>query len=124
MGITNERLEGLRNGNPLRDFVLDYLISLPCPERPAFIEEAEVYGIRDVPIAGLETLAKRQVFFDRFYPEIQALLHFFCSSEVCPFAHEEEDLKSAIARFGFEETLKGIVEKFTPPYEIGESEGA
>lgn len=39
MGITNERLEALRNGNPLRDYVLNYLLKAKPAERQRLLAD-------------------------------------------------------------------------------------
>lgn len=44
MGITNERLEALRNGNPLRDYVLNYLLKEQPEERQELLGNVLLEG--------------------------------------------------------------------------------
>lgn len=44
MGITNGRLEALRNGNPLRDYVLNYLLKKRPHERQELLGNVLLHG--------------------------------------------------------------------------------
>lgn len=110
MVITDERLDALRNGDTLRDYVLTYIKDRYDPdERETFIRDVLWSGCQSGIVTTLIHYRDTQAFFNRFYGEIEDLrqLHEVTSMPLTI----KGDLKNYLAWFGFEQTVSRLAEE-------------
>ena len=108
MGIPNRRrLEALRDGDPLRDWLLDYLKK--HHEGLPFLDLIAENSARKVALAGLRTEAHRHAFFDRYYREIEVIWTAMNSTERAEaFDGNGADVRSVLVWVAIEETVRGL----------------
>ena len=105
MGITNKRLDALKDGNALREFVIVYIKeNYRLEERKAFFDDLLGNGCASGMIGELIYYADTHAFYDRFYAEIEELRQEWEDSTGEPIKIKG-DLKNDLAWFGFEETV-------------------
>lgn len=109
MGIPNRRrLEALRDGNPLRDWLLDYLKR--HHEGLPLLDLIAENSVRKVALGGLRTKAHRHAFFDRYYRDIEVIWRDMNSTERAEAfdGNGGADVRSVLVWVAIEETVRGV----------------
>lgn len=103
--ITDKRLNGLKDGNALKEYVIDYIKDNYYPqERAYFIFNVLKSGCVSGVIGELIYYTDTHAFFDRFYGEIEELRQEW-EENTNETIKIKNDLKNDLAWFGFEETI-------------------
>lgn len=103
--ITDKRLESLKDGNALREYVIDYIKDGYQPqERAYFISDILKSGCVSGVVGELIYYRDTHAFFDRFYNEIEELRQEW-EENTGEAIRIKDNLKNDLAWFGFEETI-------------------
>jgi hypothetical protein len=103
--ITDQRLNSLKDGNALREYVIDYIKDGYQPqERAYFISDVLKSGCVSGVVRKLIYYTDTHAFFDRFYGEIEELRQEW-EENTGEAIKIKNDLKNDLAWFGFEETI-------------------
>lgn len=107
---STSKLEALKTGDPLRDYVIEYLIAeTDDPEsRKHFIKKLLELGCVQGAVTPLIFAKDIYAFYDRFQAQIDQLCREHEQTTGQPVITEEEDQKQARTWFAFEETTRRI----------------
>lgn len=104
------KLEALKNGNPLRDYVVDYFIDdQDTPEsRKHFIRKLLELGCVQGAVTPLIFAKDIYAFHDRFQSEIDQLCREYEQETGQTVYIADDDIKQGLAWFAFEQTAAQI----------------
>lgn len=112
-----EELESLRDGNDLKDHVIDYLLDYAsnADDIKSHMKDILHYGCVSGTVGHLIYYHDTYKFFDEYYEEIEELRQEY-EEELGESLKIENDLKNTLAWFGFEETVRRVADELQLNY--------
>lgn len=102
--ISNRRLDRLKRGNALREYVIEKFVRKHSPQWRV----NAIKNLLDDDLYALMDTRSMEAFFDRFYAEINDLCREWTRSTRMPVIIYD-DVKSSVADFAFRQTLLEVV---------------